>query len=405
MFDDGGMTGQLTRATALLAEVTAAISSETSGPAAREALVDALALSRQVDLAICLLTERVERSGQFAADGSVTMASWLRAEAHCSPGWAAHRVATGRALIDQLPAARAAWTAGDLGFEHLAVIRRATDGLSPAQIGYLDVALASAGATCSPKELADIAAALTETIAPDKSEKDRERKTASQKVHLSDVPDGGRLDGDLDAESTAILRAALEKYMPKPGPRQLGDGTLSPALTASHRRALALIEMARQSLDFGTDHPGAANKPHLIVSVTADQLAAGLGVGYQSNGTPLAASTLRRLACDAKIIPLVLGSDSLPLDIGRTSRTIPAWIRTALNHRDKGCRHPDCDRPPSWCDAHHVTHWIDGGETNLDQLLLLCRHHHTRLHKGEFTITAHGNQRFTITKHKIHIRT
>jgi hypothetical protein len=182
-----------------------------------------------------------------------------------------------------------------------------------------------------------------------------------------------------------------------------GDDT--PKQPLSHRRALALIEMARQSLAFGANHPGSANKPHLVVTISAEQLASELGVGYLQDGGTLPASALRRLACDAKIIPVLLGTDGLPLDVGRTMRTTPSWMRTALNLRDKGCRHPDCDQPPSACQAHHVPHWIDGGKTSLDTLLLLCDAHHRRHHKGDFTVTAHGKQRFTITKIPIHQRT
>ena len=106
MFDTGGMAGQVVRAHALLADVTASISVDTSGPVAREALVEALALGRQVDLAICLLSERVDRSGEFAADGSISMAAWLRHEGHASREWASLRIHTGRALVDLLPATR-----------------------------------------------------------------------------------------------------------------------------------------------------------------------------------------------------------------------------------------------------------------------------------------------------------
>lgn len=404
MFDDGGMAGKVARVHALLADVAAGITAETSGPAAREALVEAVAAGRQLDLVVCLLTDRVERSGQFAEDGSVSMAAWLRTEAHASHGWALARVHAGRALRE-LPATKAAWEAGDLGLEHVAVIRKAAEGLAPAQVGSLDRALAAAAPQASPRDLAHIAAVIREELAPGDCQKDRDRRQAAQRVHLSDVPDGGRLDGDLDAESTAIVRAALEKYMPKPTPTIGEDGTVGPPLTASHRRALALVEMARQALDFGSEHPGSANKPHLIVSMSADRLRDQTGVGYLPGGGTLPAADLRRMACDAKVIPLVLGSDSLPLDVGRKTRTIPSWIRTALNERDKGCRHPRCDRPPAYCDAHHVTHWIDGGETKIDNLVLLCRTHHRQHHKGEFRIRALSRQRFVFTKATVSSRT
>ena len=388
MFDaTARVTGSLTRAHALIAEAVSAIHAELSGPAAAEALVQAVEVESQAALAVTLLTERVDRSGEFTADGSVSMAAWLRTQAHCSPGQASGRVQAGRALVDDLPATLAGWKAGTLTYEHVTVIRHAVDRLDPADITQLDRALAAAAAGCSPKDLRGIAHALLAEFVPDRSERRRDDKEQAQRLHLSDTPDGGRLDGDLDAESTAILRAALDRYLP----------AHQPGAKASYRRALALIEMARQALDFGTDHPGGANKPHLIVSLSEEQLSSELGVGYLLDGSTLPATTLRRMACDAKIIPTLLGSDGLPLDIGRTSRTIPPQLRTALNLRDKGCAHPRCDRPPSFCDGHHVTHWADGGGTALDNLLLLCRRHHTDHHKGRYTITPNGRGGFTFS--------
>ncbi len=396
MFDSGDIAGKVAQAHALLADVAASITADTTGPAAGEALIEAIATAGQLDLLTCLLTERVDRTGYAAVDGGVSMAAWLRNTAHSSPAWATARVKLGRALTDTLPATLTAWQNGDLTFEHAAVIRQQTKNRSAQHTATLDRALAAA-ATASPQTLRDIATVLLEELAPDDRETERDWRTATQRVHLSDVPDGGRLDGDLDAEGTAILRAALDKYTPKPAPTSNADGTPGPPLTASHRRALALIEMARQALDFGTDHPGAANKPHLIVTISVDQLRDELCIGYLPDGTTLPATLLRQWACDAKIIPLLLGSEGQPLDVGRTSRTVTPAQRIALNERDKVCRAPGCDRPPAWCDAHHVQSWLDHGETNLDNTLLLCRKHHTAHHKGHIRIQAHGNQQFTIT--------
>jgi hypothetical protein len=391
MFDNGGLAGLLARAHALIGEAVAAIGSQLPGPAAAEALSAAVELESQATLAVTLLTERVDRSGEFAADGSVSMAAWLREQAHCSHGYASGRVRAGRALVDDLPATLAAWKSGKLTFEHVMVIRKAVDRLDPADVAQLDRALAAAAVSCAPKDLRGIAQVLLEQFCPDRQERRRDDKEARQRLHLSDTLDGGRLDADLDAESTAILRAAIEKYLPPP---QAG-------VKASYRRAVALIEMARQALDFGTDHPGASNKPHLVVTISDQQLRSELGVGYLPDGTTLPASTVRRMACDAKIIPAVLGSDGLPLDIGRTTRTIPPQIRTALNLRDKGCRFPGCDRPPSFCDAHHVDEWGKGGKTALEDLVLQCRTHHVDYHKGRFKITRDGKGGFifTLTPH------
>jgi hypothetical protein len=396
MFDTGGILGKLAQAHALLADVAVLICSDTSGAAAYEGLVEAIPASGQLDLVLCLLAERVDRTGAFAADNAVSMAAWTRGQAHSSHQWASVRVLNGRALVDVLPLTLAAWQRAELTLEHVTVIRHAVDGLDESLTAALDRALAGAAASLSPKDLRDMAAALLEEYVPDKQDAGRERKAASGlKAHLSDTPDGGRLDADLDAEGTAILRAALEKFMPKP----------EPGVLLSQRRARALVEMARQSLDFGTGHESSANKPHLVVSLSFEQLRDQLGVGYLPDSGTLPASTIRRLACDAKIIPLVLSSDGLPLDVGRTTRTIPPGIRTALNERDKGCTGPGCDRPPSWTDAHHVQSWLDGGITALSNLVLLCRRHHTMVHQGKLRIEALGAQRFRFTNTTERLRT
>jgi hypothetical protein len=386
MFDTGGIAGKLAQAHAILADVATTICSDTSGPAAYEGLMELIPAAGQLDLAMCLLAERVDRTAEFAADNAVSMAAWTRGRAHSSHRWASERLNAGRALVDILPATLAAGLRGELTLEHITVIRLAVDGLDESLTATLDRALAAAAATLSPKDLRDMAAALLEEYAPDKQDADRERKTTTgQKAHLSDTPDGGRLDADLDAEGTAILRAALDKFMPKP----------EPGVLLSQRRAIALVEMARQSLDFGNGHEGAANKPHLVVQLSFEQLRDQLGVGYLPDSGTLPASTLRKLACDAKIIPMVLGADGMPMDVGRTTRVIPPAMRTALNYRDQGCAEPDCDRPPSWTDAHHVVSWLDGGITALINLVLLCRRHHTMVHQGKLQIKALGNQEFT----------
>jgi hypothetical protein len=253
--------------------------------------------------------------------------------------------------------------------------------------------------------LRDIAAAVLEHIAPQAAEKDRDDKTAAQSVQLSDVPDGGYLTGTLDAETTALLRAALAKFTPDAAPFRDSNGLVQPGPSLSHRQALGLAEMCRQALDFGTGNDSGSNKPHLVVTATETDLRAGIGVGHLPGGGTLPVADLRRIACDCKVIPVLLGSAGMPLDVGRTTRSISGAQRVAINLRDKGCRHPDCHRPPSDCDAHHVIHWLDGGPTNLHNLISFCRGHHTRHHKGEFTVTANGDQQFTITKTPMNRRT
>jgi hypothetical protein len=100
---------------------------------------------------------------------------------------------------------------------------------------------------------------------------------------------------------------------------------------------------------------------------------------------PLAASTARRLACDATLVTVLEDGAGKPLNIGRRTRTVPPAIRRALTLRDQGCRFPGCCET-RFVDAHHVHHWCEGGETSLDNLVLLCRHHHGLLHREAFAI-------------------
>jgi hypothetical protein len=102
--------------------------------------------------------------------------------------------------------------------------------------------------------------------------------------------------------------------------------------------------------------------------------------------TPITPATARRLACDAVLIPAVLGTAGEPLDLGRAARLVSPALRRALVLRDGGCRFPGCDRPPQWTDAHHIVAWMHGGPTDLANMILVCRHHHTLLHEGGWTI-------------------
>ena len=167
------------------------------------------------------------------------------------------------------------------------------------------------------------------------------------------------------------------------------------------RRADALVRLVETAADV---LDGAAGRPvgeigslaKLVVTLDYTTLFEGLreagklpthlpGIGRTSDGDYLNAGTLRRLACDADLIPTVLGGPSEPLDVGRAKRLFTGGLRTAIIHRDKGCTFPDCDRPPDWCDAHHVTPWWCGGETTLNNAALLCARHHTIVHRDLLT--------------------
>ncbi|MGO4587346.1 DUF222 domain-containing protein [Paenarthrobacter sp. 2TAF44] len=101
---------------------------------------------------------------------------------------------------------------------------------------------------------------------------------------------------------------------------------------------------------------------------------------------PMHPNTIRKIACDADILPVLLGSDSRVLDIGRTTRIFPPHIRKAITARDGGCAFPDCTMPAPWCEAHHITYWSHGGTTGTENGTLLCSHHHHLIHKEQWRI-------------------
>jgi hypothetical protein len=101
---------------------------------------------------------------------------------------------------------------------------------------------------------------------------------------------------------------------------------------------------------------------------------------------PISAKAVERLACDCTVTRVLLGSDSTVIDVGRAKRVISGSQGKALRVRDRGCVWPECDRPATWTSAHHVVHWINGGSTDLSNLVLLCYRHHTMVHEGEWQI-------------------
>jgi hypothetical protein len=125
----------------------------------------------------------------------------------------------------------------------------------------------------------------------------------------------------------------------------------------------------------------------IVVTMTLDQLRTGLGVCTLDTGTEVSAGQVRRLACEAGIIPVVLGGDSEPLDVGRERRLHTKAQRIAMAVRDGGCVAEGCDRPAAWTQAHHLTPWEDGGHTTVADGVLGCDYHHHLLHSTKWTAT------------------
>jgi hypothetical protein len=121
--------------------------------------------------------------------------------------------------------------------------------------------------------------------------------------------------------------------------------------------------------------------PQVLVTITATGLCGRSG-GSSPYAGPLPRWSFETMACDANISRVVMTPESVVVDVGRSMRLVTPHLRRALVARDKGCVRKGCGRPPAWCDAHHLVAWEDGGTTDLDNCVLLCRRHHVLWHQG-----------------------
>jgi hypothetical protein len=187
----------------------------------------------------------------------------------------------------------------------------------------------------------------------------------------------------LDPEGRAVLEAALGPLSaPKPvaGERDLRS--------SDQRRGEALVALVRRAVERAGKGPR-HTKSQLFVTVDLETLrgglrGAGVAVGGPEAGTLLAPETVRRLACDATIIPTVLGTAGAVVDLGSEVRLFTAAQVKRLWLRDRHCTYPGCDMPGQWADAHHLVHWADGGPTDLSNAALLCERHHTIVHTRRY---------------------
>jgi hypothetical protein len=192
----------------------------------------------------------------------------------------------------------------------------------------------------------------------------------------------------LTPEQAAILEAALGPLAkPEPNPcgstTQTGDRDLR---SNGQRRAEALVELASRAASASAakkDGP-AESSSTVFVTVGLDELRKHEGAGEvlasSASGTLIGIETLRKMCCDADLIPVVLGTDSEALDLGRVERLFTRAQRRAIWHRDRTCTFPGCTAPGGWTRVHHVRHWVDGGLSDLDNAALLCQRHHTYVH-------------------------
>ncbi|MGH3976196.1 MAG: DUF222 domain-containing protein, partial [Pseudonocardiaceae bacterium] len=243
-----------------------------------------------------------------------------------------------------------------------------------------------------PRRLRLIAHRMLATLDPDGPEPSDDPSPATPvcgELWLRDRRDGRLgVEGWLDAEHGTMVRSLIEQLAAR---RPTTDG-MADARTVPQRHADALIELCERARVADGFPTTGGEPPHLTVTIDWDALRTGLGSATLDYGQLISASDARRMACDCKLIPVVLGSDSEPLDVGRAQRTVPLGIRRALVARDGGCCFPGCNRPPGICAAHHVLHWIDDGETKTGNCCLLCPMHHQQVHLQGWDVTIHGGR-------------
>jgi Domain of unknown function (DUF222)/HNH endonuclease len=330
-----------------------------------------------------LLAEFDARAG-WAQWGVKSCAHWL--SWRCSFGLAAGRehVRVARKLRE-LPRVREAFAAGQLSYCKVRAITRVATPETEPQL--LSLALEASGAQLE-KIVRAYRGAISATLPASQH--------AHQLRHLSWNwnEDGSlRLTARLPAEEGALLITAIQHAnQPSSAPTDTPTQTYD-ADPAGANHADALITIARTSLAANPKQRAGGDPIQLVIHTDPQTLTAN-HVHERSDiehGPALTPETIRRLACDATLLP-IHEHDGKPTATGPRTRTIPPALRRALRHRDHGCRFPGCTHT-RYLHAHHIHHWAHGGPTTLTNLINLCTHHHRLVHEGGYTIQhTHGQQ-------------
>lgn len=358
------------------------------------AAMDALAV--QLDCARVGLVEEAQARGVVDQSPSASAADWLMAHSfHLEPVEAVRAVELARhCRLPKNQVLAAAVAGGSVtvrkAMTALRQVAQVEHALAPGKREQALASLTQMAQTGYDRNVIAVGRTLMALVGADRSlERNETMLAALSSLRLSPMDNGMiRVSGQLDPEAGAVLTATLDP-LSAPNPCEANGGRDPRA--PDRRRAEALIEVCRRAAAAGGAAP-ATTKAQIVVTIAYDRLAEAVrGAGTTLGGQVLAPETVRRLACDASIIPMVLGSQSQPLDVGRTKRLVTPALLAALWVRDKACTFPGCGRPPQWCDAHHVIHWLDGGPTSLLNLTLLCAYHHTYAHQHGLTatVTAH----------------
>ena len=355
------MSGELRQ----LAEAIEALSL----PVDTDVLAELLSLIDRVLAKAARLAGEIDAAQLWELDGATSLTAWCRRYADMTNAGAAALSKTAR-RIHRLPVTAAAWESGALSSGQVDVI---VSNITDRTIDRFAETEADIVPSIEPLPILETVAAVQAWRRRIEAELDDvEPAEPEGAFHLSKTLDGRReVSGSFNADDGAVIETALRLAMT--------DDAATEDRTPAQRRADAEVAIHQFFLDHQRSSRGGRRRPHVDIVVKLDP--DGGVTGQLLDGTLLPESSVRRSLCDCAAHRVVTDGASAILDYGRATRTVPVDLFNALALRDKHCREYGCDRPPEWCDAHHVWPWEEGGPTSLDNLVLKCRRHHTLVHK------------------------
>ena len=333
----------------------------------------------------------VERDATVEASGRAPR-SWLIEEQLLNPADASRRLHLAWTL-PEFPDVHAAFRAGEITAAHASLI---LDTLRRVPEQFREIVLKALLEMSRFEPPYLVARAVDEILVACGVEKDSDAANAdrhsSRNVSVDETFGGtGSLSGTLTAELTDKIRRALAHAEQQPCP----DDDRSSA-QRRHDALETIVDHYLDTAELPTEH---GERPaRVLVTVPLEVLERRLRDqwGTLGLGVPISPENARRLACDAEVIPVLLGSNGEPLDVGQASRGFTASIRRAARVRDGGgCAFPRCRRPA--CRAHHIEHWADGGPSSLDNCAWLCAFHHWLVHEGGWSMRRNLDGSYTFT--------
>ena len=325
-------------------------------------------------------------------DGATSTVAWLRDLLRITAADANRMVTLGQ-IIDHRPGIATAVESGRVNPAQALAIGHVLGDVpreDPIVVDKVEALLVDHANQFEPAILRRLGERVLAHINPDLADArlrdrlEREQRHAQQRRGFTLSADGLggiRLTGILDTEGAAIIDAAIG---PLTTPTRDANG---PDLrTPAARRADALIDVCQLALRTADLPASGGQAAQVVVTLDLEALQRDVAIGQLDTGAQLTPEATRRIACDAGIIPAILNGAAVPIDLGRTRRPYTGAARTAILLRDRGCAFPGCERPPRWTDIHHIKFWADGGRTDRDNGVALCRHHHRLIHHNDWTI-------------------